>query len=125
VVPRCSEFSGFKFYIRYLVNFTVQDEFDTQYALVENAGQKLRQLALGPLAPFPGNGFLALEKTLKERRDDAITVARGFAMANPEAAIHMLYEVYPQTRPIGKDEAAAVSDDVKVLRARMAHWDLT
>ncbi|MFL5281998.1 MAG: ABC transporter substrate-binding protein [Rhodopila sp.] len=105
-------------------------QFDTQYALVENAGQKLRQLPLGPLAPFPGNGFLALEKTLKERRDDAITVARGFAMgeifamANPEAAIRMLYEVYPQTRPIGKDEATAVSDDVKVLRARMAHWNL-
>jgi NitT/TauT family transport system substrate-binding protein len=105
-------------------------QFDTQSALVENAGQTLRQLPLGPLAPFPGNGFLTLEKTLKARRDDAITVARGFAMGeifamtNPEAAIRMLYEVYPQTRPIGKDEATAVSDDVRVLRARMAHWDL-
>jgi NitT/TauT family transport system substrate-binding protein len=105
-------------------------QFDTQYALVENAGQKLRQLPLGPLAPFPGNGFLALESTLKERREDAITVARGFAMgeifamANPEAAIRILYEVYPQTRPTGKDEATAIGDDVKVLRARMAHWEL-
>jgi NitT/TauT family transport system substrate-binding protein len=105
-------------------------QFDTQYALVENAGQKLRQLPLGEMAPYPGNGFFALEKTLADRREDAITVARGFAMseifamANPQAAIRILYEIYPQTKPIGKDEATAVADDTKVLRARMAHWDL-
>ncbi|MBN8874749.1 MAG: ABC transporter substrate-binding protein [Rhodospirillales bacterium] len=105
-------------------------QFDTQYALVENAGVKLRQLPLGELAPYPGNGFFALDKTLAEHRDEAIAVARGFAMgeifamANPEAAIRILYEVYPQTRPTGKDEATAIRDDVKVLRARMAHWDL-
>src|ERR1700722_6616568 len=105
-------------------------QFDTQYAMVENAGQKLGQLPLGEMAPYPGNGFFALEKTIAERREDAITVARGFAMgeifaiANPEAAIRILYEVYPQTKPIGKDEATAIADDTKVLRARMAHWDL-
>jgi NitT/TauT family transport system substrate-binding protein len=105
-------------------------QFDTQYALVEIAGQKLRQLPLGDMAPYPGNGFFALEKTLVDRRADAITVARGFAMgeifamANPEAAIRILYEVYPQTKPLGKDEETAVRDDTKVIRARMAHWDL-
>lgn len=105
-------------------------QFDTQYAMVENAGQKLRQLPLGGMAPYPGNGFFALESTLKDRRADAITVARGFAMgeifamANPEAAIRILYEVYPQTKPTGKDDATAIHDDVAVLKARMAHWDL-
>ena len=105
-------------------------QFDTQYALVEIAGQKLRQLPLGSMSAYPGNGFFALEKTLKDRRDDAITVARGFAMgeifamANPQAAIRILYQVYPQTKPIGKDEDTAVRDDVKVLRARIAHWSL-
>jgi NitT/TauT family transport system substrate-binding protein len=105
-------------------------QFDTQYAMVENAGQKLRQLPLGAMAPYPGNGFFALESTLKDRRNDAITVARGFAMgeifavANPEAAIKILYEVYPQTKPTGKDEATALHDDVKVLQAREAHWAL-
>jgi NitT/TauT family transport system substrate-binding protein len=105
-------------------------QFDTQYALVENAGFKLRQLPLGVMKPFPGNGFYALETTLRDRREDAITVARGFAMgeifamANPEAAIRILYEIYPQTRPTGKDEETAIRDDTKVLNARMAHWDL-
>ena len=105
-------------------------QFDTQYAMVENAGTPLRQLPLGTMAPYPGNGFFALEQTLKDRRKDAITVARGFAMgeifavANPEAAIKILYEVYPQTKPTGKDEATAIRDDVKVLQAREAHWSL-
>jgi NitT/TauT family transport system substrate-binding protein len=105
-------------------------QFDTQYAMVENAGQKLRQLPLGEMAPFPGNGLFALDKTLKDRRAEAVALGRGlamgeaFAMANPEAAIRIMYEVYPQTKPTGKDEETAVRDDVKVLRARMAHWDL-
>jgi NitT/TauT family transport system substrate-binding protein len=105
-------------------------QFDTQYAMVENAGQKLRQLPLGEMAPFPGNGLFALEKTLTDRRAEAVAIGRGlamgevFAMANPEAAIRIMYEVYPQTKPTGKDEETAVRDDVKVLRARMAHWDL-
>ena len=47
-----------------------------------------------------------------------------FASANPEAAIRIMYEVFPQTKPTGKDEETAVRDDAKVLRARIAHWDL-
>jgi NitT/TauT family transport system substrate-binding protein len=105
-------------------------QFDTQYALVENAGQKLRQLPLGEMAPFPGNGLYAMEKTLADHRAEAVAIGRGlamgeaFAMANPEAAIRIMYEVYPQTKPTGKDEDTAIRDDVTVLRARMAHWDL-
>jgi NitT/TauT family transport system substrate-binding protein len=105
-------------------------QFDTQYAMVENAGVKLRQLPVGEMAPFPGNGFFALEKTLTDRREDAITITRGFAMgeifamANPEAAIRILYEIYPQTKPTGKDEETSIRDDTRVLKARMAHWDL-
>ena len=42
----------------------------------------------------------------------------------PRSRHRILYEVYPQTKPIGKDEETAVADDTRVLRARMAHWDL-
>ena len=105
-------------------------QFDTQYAMVENTGQKLRQLPLGEMTPFPGNGLFALEKTLADRHADAVAIGRGlamgetFAMANPDAAIRIMYEVYPRTKPTGKDEATAIRDDVRVLQARMAHWDL-
>jgi NitT/TauT family transport system substrate-binding protein len=105
-------------------------QFDTQYALVENAGVKLRLLETKETDRFPGNGFLALDETIKAHRAEAIGLARGyakgtiFAINNPEAAVRILYEVYPALRPTGKDEATAIRDDVKVLQARIANWRL-
>jgi len=105
-------------------------QFDTQYAMVENAGIKLRMLDAGEIDHYPGNGFVALEETIRTRRKEAAAVARGyakgtiFAMNNPEAAIRILYEVFPQARPTGKDEVTAIRDDIKVLQARIANWRL-
>jgi NitT/TauT family transport system substrate-binding protein len=105
-------------------------QFDTQYAMVENAGVKLRMLDTKEIERFPSNGILALEERLQTNRQEAVTVAQGyakgalFAMTNPEAAIRILWELYPQTKPTGKDEATALSDDVKVLKARMENWKL-
>ncbi len=105
-------------------------QFDTQYALVEAAGVQLRLLDTKEIARFPSNGFVALEETLKTHRAEAIALARGYAMgtvftiANPEAAVKILYEIYPQTKPTGKDEAKAISDDVKVIQARTRAWRL-
>jgi NitT/TauT family transport system substrate-binding protein len=98
--------------------------------MVENAGVKLRLLDTSAIDRFPSNGFLALEDTLKTRRKEAIALARSyakgtiFAMTNPEAAIRILYEVFPQTKPTGKDEATAIADDTKVLQARAQNWKL-
>ena len=100
-------------------------QFDTQYALVENAGIKMRRLDNSDIAKFPANGFIALEETLKSKRKEAVALGRGyakgtiFALTNPEAAVRIVYEVYPHTRPTGKDEATAVREDVKVLVARL------
>src|SRR6185312_13795142 len=102
----------------------------TQYALTENAGAKLRALDAdnAAIAHFPSNGFVALEETLKERRAESIALARGyamgtvFAMANPEAAIRILWEVYPFTKATGKDEATALRDDLATINARAANW---
>ncbi len=105
--------------------------YDTQFALVENAGQPLRQLGTGPLSKFPSNGLFALEQTLQDRRAQAVAVARGYAMgtvfalANPEAAVRIVYEVFPQTKPAGKTEEQALRDDVKTLLARAEHWQLS
>ena len=104
--------------------------YDTQYALIQAAGVPLRMLDAGPLSRFPSNGFLALEETLRKDRAQAVALGRGyamgtvFAMANPEAAVKILYEVYPQTRPSGKTEEVAIRDDVKTLLARAEHWRL-
>ena len=104
--------------------------FDTQYALVDNAGVKVRMLDNQQVARYPSNGFLALEDTLRNRRREAVGLGRGyakgtiFALNNTEAGVRILYEVYPQTRPTGKDEATAVRDDTKVLLARADKWTL-
>jgi NitT/TauT family transport system substrate-binding protein len=105
-------------------------QFDAQYAQVENAGIKLRMLNAREIERFPGNGFFALEETFRTHRKDAIALARGyakgtiFAINNPEAAVRTLYEVFPEARPTGKDEATAVKDDIKVLQARVPNWRL-
>jgi NitT/TauT family transport system substrate-binding protein len=104
--------------------------YDTQYALVESAGQPVRLLDSGPVARFPSNGFFALEETVKKDRARAVALTKGyamgtvFAMANPEAAVKILYEVYPQTKPSGKTDEQALRDDVKTLLARAEHWKL-
>ncbi len=105
-------------------------QFDTQYAMVENAGVKLRLLETKEIDPYPSNGFLALEEVIKARRKDAVGLARGYAkgtiftIANPEAAVRILYEIFPELKPTGKDEATAIRDDTKVLQARIANWKL-
>lgn len=103
-------------------------QFDTQYALAMNAGAKLRFLDHPEIKKFPSNGFVALEDYLKNNRKDAVALARGyamgtvFAMANPEAAIRMVWELYPQTRALGKDAATALKDDLRTLEARAKNW---
>jgi NitT/TauT family transport system substrate-binding protein len=104
--------------------------YDTQYALVESAGQPVRLLDSGPVARFPSNGFFALDETVKKDRARAVALTKGYAMgtvfavANPEAAVKILYEVYPQTKPSGKTDEQALRDDVKTLLARAEHWKL-
>jgi NitT/TauT family transport system substrate-binding protein len=103
-------------------------QFDTQYALTINAGAKLRFLDHPEIRKFPSNGFVALDDYLKTNRKDAVALARGyamgtvFAMANPEAAIRIVWEVYQQTRALGKDEATALRDDLLTLEARAKNW---
>jgi NitT/TauT family transport system substrate-binding protein len=105
-------------------------QFDTQYALVENAGVKLTYLDTSEISAFPSNGFVALEERLASHRAEAVALARGyamgtiFAMENPTAAIKILWEVFPQTRSTGKDEATALADDIRTLNARARNWRL-
>ncbi len=105
-------------------------QFDTQYAMVENTGFKLRLLDTSEISKFPSNGIIALDETLAARRKDAVAVAKGYAMgsmfaiANPEAAVRMFWEVFPQAKSLGKDEATALKDDIAVLSARSRNWKL-
>jgi NitT/TauT family transport system substrate-binding protein len=104
--------------------------YDTQYALIENVGVKLRRIDAKVIDRFPSNGFVALDETLAKHRKEAVALAQGyakgtiFAITNPEAAVRILWEVFPQTKATGKDEATALKDDVKTLDARAENWRL-
>ena len=104
--------------------------YDTQYALIENVGVPLRRLEAKMIDRFPSNGFVALDETLAQHRTEAVALAQGYAMgtifaiANPEAAVRILWEVFPQTKATGKDEATALKDDIKTLEARAESWRL-
>ena len=105
-------------------------QFDTQYALVENAGVKLRRLKHPSIDKFPSNGFIALEATLKDKSNLAVAIAQGYAMGtlfalnNPEAAIRILWDMWPQTKSTSKDEATALAHDISTLNARAVSWRL-
>jgi NitT/TauT family transport system substrate-binding protein len=98
-------------------------QFAPQYALIEMAGIKLRRLDNSVIDRFPSNGLAALDKTLVSRRNEAIALARGFAMGNlfsmtnPAAAIKIVYELYPDSRPPGRDEQATEAINLAVMRS--------
>lgn len=105
-------------------------QFDAAYALIEAAGVKIRMLDNSRIARFPANGLVALESTLAARRQDAVTIGRGismgaiYALANPEAATKILWEIYPQTKPTGKDEETALIEGARPMRARAHAFQL-
>ena len=106
-------------------------QYDTQYALVENAGVKLRMLDTKDIDRYPVERLpRPPRRQSRTSGREMIALAKGYAMgtvfaiANPEAAVRILYEVYPATKPTGKDEATAIRDDVKVLQARIVNWKL-
>jgi len=104
--------------------------FDTAYVLVENAGVGLRDLPNTDVSKFPSSGMYALEENISGKRPQLVALGRAFAMgqifamANPEAAVRILWEIFPQTKPTGIDEATALANEVKLLEARAKSWSL-
>ena len=98
-------------------------QFDTAYAMIESAGVKLRYMDKSSIEHFPSNGLFALEKTLVERRAEAVGLGRAlakgtiFVLNNPEKSIKMFYQAFPQLKPTGMDEATAEANALRQLRS--------
>ena len=93
-------------------------QFDTQYALIANAG--LMRCLTEPDRALPGNGFALENRSNAPYEPVGLGRAWAWAPSSPspsEAAVRIVYEVFPETRPTGKDEATAVREDVKVSSA--------
>jgi NitT/TauT family transport system substrate-binding protein len=99
--------------------------WDAVYAEIELLGQPLRLVGNDY---FSDLGFhmslVATDADLAERPDvmagfaRALSKGMAFSQANPEAAIQLHWEVYPQAKPAGVDEEEALAQSVRVLAAR-------
>lgn len=102
--------------------------FDTVYGELEALGLELRPVAT---ESFEDLGFqqaiFTTQEWLDSERCAAIGVARGvaksmaFAEANPEEAVELHWQVYPESKPSGVSDDEALAQAVRILERRNAN----
>lgn len=100
--------------------------FDAAAAEIEALGQPLRTVSN---EFFDNLGYqqvvVAPDSQVEENPEAMLGFARGiakamvFAEASPEAAVRLHWEVYPESKPTGVDEATALEQGVRALDARI------
>lgn len=102
--------------------------FDVAHLQIGMLGIQLRDLPSPILDHAPSLGLIAIDEYLKSHREEAIKIARlhamgsAFTLANPRAAVEILYEVYPQVLPTGRDREASIATDLALLEKRKQIW---
>ena len=101
--------------------------WDVPHAIIESMGQPLRQVSnetFDNLGFSQGLAVRASDLEQPEMRAAFVALARGIAKGqvfvdeNPEAAVRIHWEMYPDSRPSGVDETEAMEDAVLQLRTR-------
>ncbi|TYC14420.1 ABC transporter substrate-binding protein [Actinomadura syzygii] len=101
--------------------------FDSQYAAMENLGAKLRYFNSSLSEQLFSTGFSAKQSFMKanpkviEGFGRAMAKADVFATANPEAAIKMMYAIYPKTNVPGVSDDKKMKDNKRILALRTTH----
>ncbi|TDD79768.1 ABC transporter substrate-binding protein [Actinomadura darangshiensis] len=100
--------------------------WDTQYQIVENTGVQLKPLPVPGTESLFGGGFAVKKGDLKDERGLLTRFGRAFAKgvvfadANPEAAVHDLWKLHPETKTKAQgSETEVLADEVKVLKVRL------
>src|SRR5215471_21418593 len=103
--------------------------WDGSFARIEIAGFPLRQLPNSPgTAKLFGNCYGVRRSALAKDRDLYVrffrAMAKGtvFSHANPELAIRLHWEIYPESKPKGKTDKEAFDEALKVVQSRMDKW---
>lgn len=104
--------------------------YNTQpLAILANQGQ-FRSLALPDEQKMIGAGIAVSPTWMSSHRSEVAGLVRGamkgfaFAQANPEAAIRIMWRMYPASKPAGMSDAQAMAVDLARLKVRlhdMAH----
>ncbi len=103
--------------------------WDAEYARIENLGFKLRHLPNTPgMKDLFGGAYGVNRSAFKANRDRLVGLFRGmakstvFAYSNPELAIRLHWQMYPETKPKGKSEAEALKEALHVMHTRTWKW---
>jgi len=103
--------------------------WDGSFARIEIAGFPLRHLPNSPgMQHLFGNAYAVRKSDLAKRRDlfvrffRAMAMGTVFAYTNPELAIRMHWEIYPESKPKGKSDAQAFAEALKIVNSRKDKW---
>jgi NitT/TauT family transport system substrate-binding protein len=103
--------------------------WDAELARVEIAGFKLRYLPNTPGARKLFGSADGVNRTLLKEHPDwlarhfrAQAKSTIFAHANPELAVRLHWQLYPESKPKGKGEEEALKDALYILKMRMDKW---
>lgn len=103
--------------------------WDAEFARIEISGFKLRILPnLPSTAELFGNAYAVSTPAFEKNKDlyartfRAVAKGQVFAAANPEAAIRLHWDLFPESKPKGKTEDEAKSEMLKLLQVRKDKW---
>ncbi|MGH2341711.1 ABC transporter substrate-binding protein [Segnochrobactraceae bacterium EtOH-i3] len=91
----------------------------------ENAGLKLNKIVPEGWRSYPDYSLSTMQKTAETDPDMVVAIARGvamatvYALANPECAVKLHWEHYPETKPKGADEATLLAWDLNNINAQL------
>jgi NitT/TauT family transport system substrate-binding protein len=91
----------------------------------KNAGLDLREIVPNDWRTYPDYSLSVMQKTADSDPDMVVGIARGiakatvYALANPECAVKLHWQRYPETKPAGVDDAAALRRDINSINAQL------
>jgi NitT/TauT family transport system substrate-binding protein len=104
--------------------------WDEQYAILQTLGLNFRELPFTEnYRKLSGAGVLVRRDYLAKNRAQVLRFCRAiaratiFGLTNPEAAVKVNWDVFPESKPKGVEEAKALRDAVFVFKRRAAKWD--
>lgn len=103
--------------------------WDVEFVRIEIAGFKLRPLPNLPSATnLFGNCYLSSKSRVAKSKDAYARALRVFAKgqvftaANPQAAVLLHWDLYPETKPKGKTHEEALAEMIRLIETRRDKW---
>lgn len=99
--------------------------WDTEYAAMEARGAKLRFFTVPEVQQLFSTSYFATPESIADKGDTlaafgrAMAKATVFASVNPEAALRIMYDLYPETRVAGNSVEQQLEIDLTALNVRL------